>query len=59
MANMNRNYNERQVLRLGRALRRISRTTKDLLRDLNIAEDEIRIPRKKKKPAGSGQKAEA
>lgn len=41
---------ERQILRLGRTLRRISRTTSDLMRDLDIREDDIRIPRKKRKP---------
>lgn len=43
-------YDEAQVLRLGRTLRRISRTTKDLMRVLDIHEDEVRIHRKKRKP---------
>ena len=49
---------ERQILRLGRTLRRISRTTGDLLRDLDIKEDDIRIPRKKRKPKAVNRQAD-
>lgn len=46
-----REYDEEQVMRLGRSLRRISRSTKDLMRFLDIDEEDVRIPRKKRRPA--------
>lgn len=50
---INHNLDEKQMIRLGRTLRRISRVTKDLMRDFDIREEDIRIPRKKKKPAAN------
>jgi hypothetical protein len=40
-----------EMMRLGRSLRRISRTSRDLMRVLEISEDAVRFSRKKKKTA--------
>jgi hypothetical protein len=37
-----------EMMRLGRSLRRISRTSRDLMRVLDISEDAVRLSRKKK-----------
>ena len=61
-----RQYSEATIMRLGRTLRRFSRTSRELMKILDIKEDAVRIPRKKKRPATSRvakkqeeQKAEA
>lgn len=37
-----------EMMRLGRSLRRISRTSRDLMRVLEISEDAVRLTRKKR-----------
>lgn len=44
-------FDEQTIIRLGRSLRRFSRTSRDLMRTLGIEEEDVKIPRKKRKPA--------
>lgn len=40
---------ENQVLRLGRTLRRFSRTSREMMKLLGVEDTEVRIPRKKRR----------
>lgn len=50
MAVGKREYSEQELLRLGRSMRRTSRTMLDLLRMMDLHEEDIKIRRKKRRP---------
>lgn len=45
----NRQLSETQVLRLGRTLRRFSRTSREMMKLLGLEDAEVKIPRKKRR----------
>lgn len=42
-------FTPEEVMKIGRTLRRISRTSRQLMNDLGIRDEEVRIPRLKRR----------
>lgn len=42
-------FSQEEYLRIGRTLRRISRTSRQLMSDLGIKDEEVKIPRLKRR----------